>query len=89
MADYADDRYSHPLGERYASREMQAGGRYLAEHIPGARIIEVPGRDHFPWVGDTDAILDEVEQFVTGTLRGAESDRVLAPSRRTSKVLRC
>ena len=53
-------------------------GRYLAEHIPGARIIEVPGRDHFPWVGDTDAILDEVEKFVTGTLRGAEPDRVLA-----------
>ena len=37
------------------------GGRYLAKHIPGARIVEVSGRDHFPWVGDTDAILDEVE----------------------------
>jgi class 3 adenylate cyclase len=54
------------------------GGRYLAEHIPGAQLIEVPGNDHFPWVGDTDAILDEVEQFVTGTRRGSEPDRILA-----------
>ena len=54
------------------------GGRYLAEHIPGASIVEVPGRDHFPWVGDTEAILGEVEQFVTGTRRGAEPNRILA-----------
>jgi class 3 adenylate cyclase len=54
------------------------GGRYLAEHIPGASIVEVPGRDHFPWVGDTEAILEEVEQFVTGTRRGAEPNRILA-----------
>ncbi len=53
------------------------GGRYLAEHIPGAGIIEVPGRDHFPWVGDSEAVLDEVEQFVTGTLCDAEPDRIL------------
>lgn len=55
-----------------------AGGRYLAEHIEGAKMIEVPGRDHFPWIGDTDAILDEVEQFVTGSRHSAEPDRVLA-----------
>jgi class 3 adenylate cyclase len=54
------------------------GGRYLAEHIPGASIVEVPGRDHFPWVGDSEAILEEVEQFVTGTRRGAEPNRILA-----------
>jgi class 3 adenylate cyclase len=54
------------------------GGRYLAEHIPGASIVEVPGMDHFPWVGDTEAILEEVEQFVTGTRRGAEPNRILA-----------
>jgi pimeloyl-ACP methyl ester carboxylesterase len=53
-------------------------GRYLARHIPGARLVEVPGVDHFPFVGDADAILDEVEQFVTGTRRGAEPDRILA-----------
>ena len=54
------------------------GGRYLAEHIDGARLIEVPGRDHFPWVGDVDAILDEVEHFVTGGRQGAEPDRILS-----------
>jgi pimeloyl-ACP methyl ester carboxylesterase len=54
------------------------GGRYLAEHIPGATLVEVEGDDHFPWVGDTDAILDEVEQFVTGSRPAAEPDRVLA-----------
>jgi pimeloyl-ACP methyl ester carboxylesterase len=55
-----------------------AGGRYLAEHIPGARFVEVAGEDHFPWVGDTDPILDEVEQFVTGARPSAVPDRVLA-----------
>ena len=55
-----------------------AGGRYLAEHIEGARMVEVAGRDHFPWVGDSDAILDEVEHFVTGSRRGAEPDRILS-----------
>jgi pimeloyl-ACP methyl ester carboxylesterase len=54
------------------------GGRYLAEHIPGARLIEVAGDDHFPWVGDTDSILDPIEQFVTGTRRAPRIDRVLA-----------
>jgi class 3 adenylate cyclase len=54
------------------------GGRYLAEHIPGARLVEVQGADHFPWVGDTDAILREVERFVSGGERDVEPDRVLA-----------
>ncbi len=54
------------------------GGRYLAEHIPGARLVELPGVDHFPWVGDTDAILDEVEHFVTGAIPSVELDRILA-----------
>jgi pimeloyl-ACP methyl ester carboxylesterase len=54
------------------------GGRYLAQHIPGARLIEVSGEDHFPWVGDTDSILDDVEQFVTGARRGQQVDRILA-----------
>jgi pimeloyl-ACP methyl ester carboxylesterase/class 3 adenylate cyclase len=54
------------------------GGRYMANRIPGARLVEVPGADHFPWVGDSAAILDEVEQFVTGERRESRSDRVLA-----------
>ena len=54
------------------------GGRYLAEHIPGARLVEPPGVDHFPWVGDSDAILDEVEHFATGSRKSVERDRILA-----------
>jgi pimeloyl-ACP methyl ester carboxylesterase len=54
------------------------GGRYMAEHIPDARFVEVAGNDHFPWVGDADTILDLVERFVTGTTRGPLVDRVVA-----------
>jgi pimeloyl-ACP methyl ester carboxylesterase/DNA-binding CsgD family transcriptional regulator len=42
------------------------GSRYMAERILGARYVELPGRDHLPFVGDQDAILDEVEVFLTG-----------------------
>lgn len=42
-------------------------GRYLADHIPGARILEVDGKDHVPWLSDPDTILTEVEEFLTGT----------------------
>ena len=40
--------------------------RYLAEHIPSASYVELPGSDHRPWLGDVDAIADEVEVFLTG-----------------------
>jgi pimeloyl-ACP methyl ester carboxylesterase len=53
-------------------------GRYLAREIPNSRYVELPGVDHLPWVGDQDAILDEVEEFLTGMRRGPEPDRVLA-----------
>jgi class 3 adenylate cyclase/pimeloyl-ACP methyl ester carboxylesterase len=53
-------------------------GRFLAEHIPGARLYEVPGEDYFPFVGDADAILDGIERFLTGSRRRSETDRVLA-----------
>jgi pimeloyl-ACP methyl ester carboxylesterase len=53
-------------------------GRYLAERIPGARYRELPGNDHFPWFGDAEAILAEIEEFVTGTRPAPESDRFLA-----------
>lgn len=53
-------------------------GRYVAEHVPGARFVELAGNDHMPWLGDSDAVLDEVEQFLTGARRGAEPDRMLA-----------
>jgi DNA-binding CsgD family transcriptional regulator len=44
-------------------------GRYLAAHIPGARMIELPGVDHWPWIGDSDAVLTEIEAFLTGVRR--------------------
>lgn len=52
--------------------------QYMAERIPGAKFVEFPGDDHLPWVGDQDAVLDEIEEFLTGTRRGPEPDRVLA-----------
>jgi pimeloyl-ACP methyl ester carboxylesterase len=52
-------------------------GRYLAEHIPGARFVALPGPDHLWWV-DGDAILDEVESFLTGAPARREPDRLLA-----------
>ena len=50
----------------------------LAAHIPGARFVDLPGADHLPWAGDQDAIVDEVEEFLTGVRPAAEPDRVLA-----------
>ena len=53
-------------------------GRYLAEHIPDARFVELPGIDHYPFAGDMHALVDEVEEFVTGSRPAREPDRVLA-----------
>jgi class 3 adenylate cyclase len=53
-------------------------GRYLAEHIPGARYVELDGADDLYWVGDTEAMLDEIEEFLTGVRHGAGADRTLA-----------
>jgi class 3 adenylate cyclase len=53
-------------------------GRWIAEQIPGAKFVELPGQDHLPWVGDQDSVLDEVERFLTGRLAPREPDRVLA-----------
>jgi class 3 adenylate cyclase len=52
--------------------------RYMARHIPGARLVELPGEDHMAWFGDQDSILDEVEQFLTGRRHAHEPERVLA-----------
>ena len=54
-----------------------AEGRYVAEHIPGARFVELPGDDHVPWI-DADQVVDEIEEFLTGARPAPESDRVLA-----------
>jgi len=52
--------------------------RYLVEHIPGAKHVELPGPDLLYWVGDTRAMLDEIEEFVTGVRGGSGAERVLA-----------
>jgi len=53
-------------------------GRYLASRISGAKFVELPGDDHWIAAGDTDAVADEIEEFLTGTRPVPELDRVLA-----------
>ena len=54
-------------------------GRYLAAHIPGAKYVELPGGDHLPYTGDGDRVIDEIEEFLTGSRNSeAAPDRVLA-----------
>jgi len=53
-------------------------GRWIARQISGAKYVELPGDDHLAWMGDTDGMLDEVEEFLTGVRRGPEPDRMLA-----------
>jgi DNA-binding SARP family transcriptional activator/pimeloyl-ACP methyl ester carboxylesterase len=52
--------------------------RLMAERIPDARLVEFPGSLHFPWMGDTDAVIDEIEEFLIGRQKAVEHDRALA-----------
>jgi class 3 adenylate cyclase/pimeloyl-ACP methyl ester carboxylesterase len=52
-------------------------GRYLAEHVPGALYVELPGADSLYWVGDAAPMLDEIEEFITGVRGGFDAERVL------------
>jgi class 3 adenylate cyclase len=65
----------HRTGDKDSTVEE---GRYIAERIPGARFVELPGEDHLPWIGDQDALLDEMEEFLTGVRPPRQPDRVLA-----------
>ena len=65
----------HRHGDRVVYRRA---GEELAEQIPGARYVELPGIDHLPWAGDMDAVVGEIEEFLTGARSVAEPDRVLA-----------
>jgi class 3 adenylate cyclase len=65
----------HREGDRYI---LLGAGRYLAEHTPNAKFVVLPGDDHLAYVGDTDALADEIEEFLTGARSGAEGDVVLA-----------
>ena len=65
----------HRTDERVLDVE---NARYMARRIPGAKLVELPGIDHTPWIGDSAALLDEVELFLTGQRQAAETERVLA-----------
>jgi pimeloyl-ACP methyl ester carboxylesterase/DNA-binding winged helix-turn-helix (wHTH) protein/class 3 adenylate cyclase len=52
-------------------------GRYVASLIPNAEFVELPGDDHLPFVGDQDALLDEIERFLAAARTRADADRVL------------
>ncbi len=64
---------------RRDARHVRVGhGRFLAERIPNARYVELPGADTLPFVGDSDDLLSEIEEFFTGVRPVHDVDRVLA-----------
>jgi class 3 adenylate cyclase len=65
----------HRTGDRILPVDQ---GRYLGQAIPNARFVELAGDDHIPFVGDADAIVDEVQEFLTGARPIPDTDRVLA-----------
>jgi pimeloyl-ACP methyl ester carboxylesterase/class 3 adenylate cyclase len=65
----------HRTGDKALPLE---GARYMAKHILGAKLVEFPGIDHVPWTEDGEAVLAEIEAFVTGARPVEEPDRVLA-----------
>lgn len=63
---------------RSADRTVNVeAGRYMAAQVPGARYVELPGKDHLPFFGDQNSILDEVERFLTGARSAEEPNRAL------------
>jgi class 3 adenylate cyclase len=62
----------------HLDRGPAAQSRYLADHIQGAKAVEVPGADVMPFAPDSVALLDAVEEFLTGRLPQVQLDRVLA-----------
>ncbi|MEY2474441.1 MAG: hypothetical protein QOK28_3770 [Actinomycetota bacterium] len=65
----------HRTGDRMINIHM---GRYLADHIPSATLVELPGNDHLFWTEEPEALLEEMEEFLTGERHIARPDRVLA-----------
>ncbi len=64
---------------RTGDRLIDVGNsRYMAEHIPGAKYVELDGIDHLPWFGDAEAALAEVQGFLTGVRPSEPGERVLA-----------
>ena len=54
-----------------------ANAHYMADHIPGAQLIVLPGKDHIPFYGDADGYAEEIEEFLTGARQAPVSDRIL------------
>jgi class 3 adenylate cyclase/pimeloyl-ACP methyl ester carboxylesterase len=65
----------HRTGDRMA--DVHAS-RYLAERLPNARLVELPGEDHFPFFGDQEPVVALTQEFLTGALPVVDPDRVLA-----------
>lgn len=65
----------HRKGDRVANYR---GARWMADQIPGAKLLLLPGVDHLPFAGDSNAIFDEVQEFITGVRPSPVLDRVLA-----------
>jgi class 3 adenylate cyclase/pimeloyl-ACP methyl ester carboxylesterase len=65
----------HRSGDRAA--DVRAS-RYMAERLPNARLVELPGDDHFPFFGDQDTVVALTQQFLTGATPVVDPDRVLA-----------
>jgi DNA-binding SARP family transcriptional activator/pimeloyl-ACP methyl ester carboxylesterase len=63
----------------YRSDEyLRDATRFMGMHIPGARVVELPGTDHLPWEGDRESLLEEIGRFLAGIRDDVEPDRVLA-----------
>ena len=63
---------------RNADRHAPELGRYLADHIPHARYVEIDGADHIWFTENADEVVDEIEEFLTGARTSADPDRRLA-----------
>ena len=63
--------------EREISGWVLPKAGYLAEHIPGAKLVELPGEDHIPWWGDQERLIGEIQAFLTGARAIPPTDRVL------------
>jgi pimeloyl-ACP methyl ester carboxylesterase/class 3 adenylate cyclase len=64
----------HRTGDQW---HALAEGQYLAKHIPGAKLVELPGNDHIPWWGDQHRLIGEIEEFLTGARNSPPTERVL------------
>ena len=65
----------HARGDPVAPIEA---GRYFAEHIPNARLLELSSDDHWPYFGDADQVIGEVQEFLTGVRTGPAPETMLA-----------